>query len=121
MSVIRHAARAARYRRSSVGSSSADADEQAPGDGVRLARERTPTGLLERRSRLGTEIGRHAPFELRRELGGLVEVVGPDLDELVARPDAPASHCAIWRWSSARDDFESPAYATSRIKTCLKR
>ena len=47
-------------------------------------------------------------------------MVGPDLQELVA-PSALTSHSAKRAWCCARASFARPAYATSRIRKCLKR
>ena len=95
------------------------AEEQPPRRLVCLARERTAAGRLERGRGRWRELRRHRALELGHQRRGAVEVRGADLEELLPRPLVqPVGD--RW-WSSARAAFGSPEYATSRIRTCLKR
>ena len=85
-SASRRAARAARKRRCSVGSSSTERDEQPARRPIRLARERAPAGLLERAG--------GAPRRARR----------------ARRRRAPPSSVAAWsRWYARISTSSSPA------------
>ena len=81
---MRLAARAARKRRCSVGSISTARTSSLPRGAVRLAGERAPAGLLQCRSGPRCELGRDGAVELLVQRRRLVEVVGADLDELLA-------------------------------------
>ncbi len=96
------------------------AEEQLAAGAVRLARERAAAGLLERGRSLARQLRRRGAVELGLQLGRVVEVVGPDLEQLLAGPlvqplGEPRVELRRARPSSARRS------ATSRISMCLKR
>ena len=74
-------------------------DEQPPGDSIRLAGERPPAGLLERGGRFCGELRGDMALELFLELNRVLQVVGPNLDELVACRAfrEPARHLEVER------------------------
>ena len=52
---------------------------------VRLSGQGAPAGLLERLGSLAGQVGGRRAVELGEERRGVVEVVRPDLEQLVAR------------------------------------
>ncbi len=71
--------------------------ERASRDTVRLSRERPTAGLLESQGSLRREVRGDTAFELRIQLGRLVEMEGPDLDQLVRSCPArePPGHLTV--------------------------
>ncbi len=83
------------------------AQEQLAGRAVRLPGERAPAGVLERRRRLAGELRRRGAVELAVERRRLVEVVGADLEQLVAGALVAASRRS-GRGARARSAFVRP-------------
>ena len=84
------------------------AREELARGAVRLARERAPAGLAQRaRPPRARARPARVAVELGEERGGVVEVVGADLEQLVARALAAATRRSA-AWCSARADFERP-------------